>query len=268
MKGWLELMAYRIYSRIIISIIFIVPLFFISADSFGQTTECVYDSDAPSIEHARTSFKSLNYKCAEKEIIDFINKDTISLNSRADAHVLLAAIYYGMLKDSQGKKEKVVDQFKQAFRAFKDWQGELDIRSSEFKAMMDEAKTQVEEEPEPEYVKEIVVAGSESPSPKKPWISTAAFAGSSLFYVFSSIKASDKWSAYIDDISSSSLYDSYSSASSMRKIAGGLSIVTGIFSAYQWWQYFKAKKNPEETGNTGGLNIDVSSEHVCLTYNF
>lgn len=265
-------MAYRIYSRFIVSIIFIVPLFLISDSSFGQTTDCIYDTNAPSIDHARNSFKTLNYKCAEKEIIDFINTDTISLRSRADAHVLLAAIYYGMLKDDQGKKDKVVEQFKQAFRAFKNWQGELDIRSSEFKGMMDEAKSQVEQEPEAGYVKESIAVGPERPSAKMAWISTAAFVGSSAFFIFSSKKASDRWSDYIDDISSSSLYDSYSSASSMRKIAGGLSIVTGVFSAYQWWRYMKAKKNydtqPEKIISDNGLNIIFTNNQIRLAYNF
>lgn len=119
MKGWVELMDYRVYSRVVISIIFIVPLLLIPANSPGQTPDCDYDKNAPSMEHARNSFKALNHICAEAEIIDFINAKAPNLKSKADAHVLLAAVYYGMLKDSQSKRVKVVEQFKQAFRVLR-----------------------------------------------------------------------------------------------------------------------------------------------------
>ena len=114
--------------------------------SMAQAPECPYDKAHPSIENARISFKSLNYGCAELEIEDFLKLETITTEQRADAHVLLAAVYYAKSKNEDEKRTLVINQFKEAFRTYREWRGELDINSSEFSEMMNEAQVLVDKE--------------------------------------------------------------------------------------------------------------------------
>ncbi len=170
-----------------------IQLTVLPATSFAQTPECTYDRSSPTLESARISFKSLNYYCAEKEIEDFLKLETIGTEQRADAHVLLAAVYYAKVKNQGEKRSRVVEQFKQAFRAFREWRGELDISSTEFIGMMNEAQAQVdlelkeleeqeeakteaiepqppaEPEPEPAYVAEEVPPEKEGKAWYKQW---------------------------------------------------------------------------------------------------
>jgi hypothetical protein len=113
---------------------------------FGQPAECDYDRNNPSLENARKNFLALNYVCAEQEINDFLALEGISIEERADAHVLLAEVYYARGRDVSEKKEKVIAQFVAAFEAYRQWRGELNIRSPEFMAMMKEAQDLVDKE--------------------------------------------------------------------------------------------------------------------------
>jgi hypothetical protein len=110
------------------------------------TITCPYDSAAPTLDHARQTFKALNYNCAEMEINDLLKKEDLSLEEKANAHVLMAAVYYAKLKDSKEKQHKVIEQFAQAFRSYANWSGDLDIKSTEFLSMMEQAKSLVETE--------------------------------------------------------------------------------------------------------------------------
>ena len=78
------------------------------------TINCPYDKEAPTLAHARQTFKALNYNCAEMEINDLLKQPDLSLEEKADAHVLMAAVYYAKLKDSKEKQTKVVEQFAKA----------------------------------------------------------------------------------------------------------------------------------------------------------
>jgi len=111
-----------------------------------EAAGCPYDQEAPSLEHARQTFKALNYNCAEMEINDLLKIDTLSLEDKANAHVLMAAVYYAKLKDSKEKRQKVVEQFAKAFRSYTNWSGDLDIKSTEFISMMEQAKELVDME--------------------------------------------------------------------------------------------------------------------------
>ncbi|MEE9443236.1 MAG: hypothetical protein V3V99_11290 [candidate division Zixibacteria bacterium] len=143
----------------------VVPLFvcflqMIMAPSMlsAQPIECPYDKSNPALDNARISFKSLNYNCAEQEILDYLKGEQLTIEQKADAHVLLAAVYYAKLKNDKEKKARVIEQFKAAFESYRDWRGELDISSTEFIEMMNEAKTLVDEEAEqkkPPVVKEV-----------------------------------------------------------------------------------------------------------------
>jgi len=114
--------------------------------ALGQEAPCSYDRAHPTLSSARINFKSLNYHCAELEIQDFLKLSTLSLEDRANAHVLMAAVYYAQLKDDKEKKERVIEQFKAAFKSFREWRGDLDISSTEFIDMMKEAQILVDEE--------------------------------------------------------------------------------------------------------------------------
>lgn len=134
----------------------------------AQSHECPYDKNNPTLESARISFKSLNYKCAEKEIEDFLKRTDASLEDKASAHVLLAAVYYAMVKDHNEKRNRVLDQFKEAFRSYREWAGELDISSTEFIDLMKKAQDMVdEEEKEPETA---AVPPPDTTTAKKPVI--------------------------------------------------------------------------------------------------
>jgi len=98
----------------------------------GQTPDCTYDLDNPSVENARRNFKITNYVCAEMELNDLLGRESISLEERADAHVLLASVYYAMLRNDKDKSKKVTKHFVEAFKAFRAWKGDLDIKSPEF----------------------------------------------------------------------------------------------------------------------------------------
>lgn len=112
----------------------------------AQTSPCPYDRAKPTLESARISFKSLNYRCAEQEIQDVLKNPALSIEDKADAHVLLAAVYFAMLKNDTEKRNRVIDQFKEAFKAYREWKGELDISSTEFIDMMKQAQEQVDKE--------------------------------------------------------------------------------------------------------------------------
>ncbi|MFH1700108.1 MAG: hypothetical protein ABIE07_05930 [Candidatus Zixiibacteriota bacterium] len=135
-----------IYSLIVCFLQMIVAPSLVAA----EPVNCPYDKTNPSLDNARISFKSLNYDCAEQEILDYLKGEQLSIEQKADAHVLLAAVYYAKLKNDKDKKARVIEQFKAAFESYRDWRGELDISSTEFIEMMNEAKILVDEEADKE----------------------------------------------------------------------------------------------------------------------
>lgn len=143
----------------------------------AQTPECTYDKQNPSIENARYNFRITNYDCAELELNDLLAIDTVSLQTKADAHILLAAVYYAKVRNDDEKRSRVVEQFVAAFKAFRDWRGELDIKSPEFLAFMNEAKELVNKQEEAlsaveEQVPRPTIESSLQPptgDQKKPW---------------------------------------------------------------------------------------------------
>jgi hypothetical protein len=109
----------------------------------SQTDECGYDRQNPTLESARRSFQFFEFKCAEQEIQDVLKSEGLSLEEKANAHVLLAAVYFEMLQDDTRRRERIIEQFKEAFRSYRDWRGDLDIQSPEFRALMEEAKREI-----------------------------------------------------------------------------------------------------------------------------
>lgn len=147
---------------------------------FAQSGGCDFDPNKPSVEHARTSFKMLNYKCAEEELNAYLARADVSIEDKANAHILMASVYYAMLKNDTEKRDRVTEEFVKAFRAYREWRGELDIKSGEFLDLMESAKERVDseaaeeatvEEPAPTEPMPVVV---EQPKPeeKKPAVAT------------------------------------------------------------------------------------------------
>ncbi len=120
----------------------------LSTPGLTKPVDCPYDKANPSLENARLSFRTLNYACAEQEIEAFLLLEEITIEEKADAHVLLAAVYYAKLKNDADKRNQVINQFKEAFKAYRAWKGDLDISSTEFFEMMQTAQTMVDQEAE------------------------------------------------------------------------------------------------------------------------
>lgn len=155
-----------------------MQMLFFPTIGMSQPIECQYDADNPTLESARLSFRTLNYACAEEEINAFLGLDDITIEEKADAHVLLAAVYYAKLKNDEEKRNRVINQFKEAFKAYRAWKGDLDISSTEFFEMMQTARAQVDEEAEsaemaaeeeqPAVVEEPVTASQPEPEAEQP----------------------------------------------------------------------------------------------------
>jgi len=114
--------------------------------TWAQAPDCQYDREIPSLQNARSSFQVFSFRCAELELLDLLKSKTLPLETKAGAHMLLAAVYYEMLRDDADKRAKVLEQFKAAFHAFRNWRGPLDIQSQDFTDMMDRARRDVEGE--------------------------------------------------------------------------------------------------------------------------
>ncbi len=155
----------------LMALIFFAQLTIPLSDIIAQESNCAYSQSAPTLENARISFQILDYECAEQEIESYLNQNKLTIEQKADAHVLMAAVYYAKLKDDKNKKSQVINQFKEAFKSYRDWRGELDISSTEFFEMMQQAKKVVDEESQKEVVKEEVKPPEtkvETPPPTKP----------------------------------------------------------------------------------------------------
>lgn len=165
-------LTFRI-TGVILAVCFL-QMIFLPPAVYAQEPECPYDPANPSLDNARISFKSLNYLCAEQEILDFLKKEGLTIEQRADAHVLLATVYYAKSKNESEKRNLVIEQFKKAFRAYREWRGELDISSTEFIEMMNSAKQLVDTEAAQQLKLEEPVIEEPTvekavPGEKKPW---------------------------------------------------------------------------------------------------
>ncbi len=247
-----------------------------SSESRAQSPSCVYDRNTPSVENARLTFQILKFKCAELELIDVLQASSLSPENKCQANFLLAAVYYAMIKDETDKRDKVLEQFRAAFNTDRDWQGELDIKSDKFTALMEEARKQVSESGKENMAMiEPIYKPVEGPSPSSmtPLIGTGLFIGSAVFFLSSSGNASDKWDKYNDDPSKSEdLYSSYNSANNTKKVAGVLTIVSGVVTGYLWWKYFGDKKKSREKAygqaENDHLQLSANLNGIRLTYYF
>ncbi len=136
---------------------------------------CTYDKTKPTISSARYNFKITNYACAEQELQDLLAIDTLDMETRAAAHVLLAEVYYAKVRNEDEKKTRVMEQFVKAFESYLEWRGEVNIQSPEFLEMMEQAKAKVEAEQQQAAAEEEqepappVLAQRESEKGGSPW---------------------------------------------------------------------------------------------------
>lgn len=237
----------------------------------AQESGCTYDKNAPSLDNARLNFKSLNYRCSELELLDLLKVNSLTLQERADVYVLLAAVYYAMLGDDENKRrDKVVEQFTAAFRAYREWKGSLEITSSDFAELMEEAKQRVDSG-EAVEVKETPIqpmAVKSCPSSMPALIGTGVFVASAAYFMISSSDVNSKWDDYeADPAHPSGLYDDYKSANSTRNVVGVVTLASGVVTGYLWLKYMSGKSACAE-GSSAGLEISPSSRGILLTYRF
>lgn len=262
-----------------------VFLFLSPSDSSAQMPQCGYDRVAPSLDHARFSFRTANYVCAELELRDLLSIDTVDLKQKADAHVLLAAVYYAMLAGKNQQRDKALEQFSAAFQAYRDWKGELDIKSEDFQALMDEAKRRIEAQSAPPTGESPVITEPEPqptltptqaqgcPKSTAAWVSTGVFVASTAFLVYGMSNAGSKWSDYEDDPAHpQDMYDSYESAVSTRNVAGIITTASGLVTTYLWVKYLSGRSDcgegKQEFGVRNGFDIKPTRTGLALTYSF
>lgn len=113
--------------------------------ALAQTAECNYDRKAPSLKSARGSFQEFDFACAERELTDLLKAPNLDAGVQADAHALLAAIYFQTLPDNKSRREKVIEEFRRTYSLRPEWNGRPDIQTPAFRDLMTEAKRQVDQ---------------------------------------------------------------------------------------------------------------------------
>ncbi|MBN1213019.1 MAG: hypothetical protein JXA92_10610 [candidate division Zixibacteria bacterium] len=129
-------------NRIIISTVITIYIFMLPGPSLirAQSEYCIYDRKTPMVESARESFRNKDYECARWELSDLLAQKKVKPEIRADALVLLAQVNYQMIEDKQEKRSTVRKNLITAFRNYPIWDGELEIRSSEFFNLINDSK--------------------------------------------------------------------------------------------------------------------------------
>ena len=147
--------------------------------------KCDFDTDAPSVDNARLSFRAGKYFCARRELEAVLALDTIPARMRADAHGVMAAVNYATTFDPRERRQRTRLEFIAAFRAFRYWRDKLEIPEYEFRQIMKDARevtewvyrnaqtAKTEEPPAPVDTVIEIAPVTEQPTPPdiktKPW---------------------------------------------------------------------------------------------------
>ena len=182
----------------------VVSMFLLSiipAEGYAAEAKCGYDEAQPSLASARASLRALNYACAEQELTHLLSKDStyLSLEDRAGAHILLGTVYYLMAHQLEQQRERILNEFAEAFRAYRKWSGALELELPELREILDEARSRVEREFQAELDREQIDTDSlvvplRKPGKKKTWLflaGSAVLAGVAII-VFGSSKTDDE----------------------------------------------------------------------------
>jgi hypothetical protein len=129
--------------------VFVLQLHLVGAVAFGQNTpDCGYDRDNPTLAGARQTYQLFfNFACAEQELLDLLKRDNLTLHEKAEAHALLAIVYYLSSPNDPQRADKVREELKSAIRLDTAWTG-ADEQSTgpEFDALVTEARQMVARE--------------------------------------------------------------------------------------------------------------------------
>jgi len=112
-----------------------------AASVSAQVGACGFDPQAPTLEHAKELMVGLNLDCAEQEVTSFMSIGNKPPEEMANAHILLAAVYYTQLRR---KDVKITSNLQQAFRIMPDWDGTSPLKRAEFLDMLEEAERTVQ----------------------------------------------------------------------------------------------------------------------------
>ena len=142
----------------------------VPADGLAVEVQCGYDKANPTIENARASLRALNYVCAEQELTHLLTMDStyLTLEDKATAHILLGTVYYLMAQQLEKQQERILDEFIEAFRAYREWSGSLELELPELRAILNEARLKVETEFQAELDRRQAVSDSLATAVKKP----------------------------------------------------------------------------------------------------
>ena len=144
---------------------------FLPGAVLAGNSECSFETvnRTPSIESARLSIKTPDLKCAEKELLAFLELTEISNEQKSTAHFLLGQVYYE-LANKEKKREKALNQFVEGYRAYLEWTGSLEINRHELQVMLEEAKLRVVQEIEQQQSDTLLFAEKGKPWYKKWWV--------------------------------------------------------------------------------------------------
>lgn len=127
--------------------------------------ECMFDTEAPTVLSARASFRAADYACAEKELTALLSEERLGRGTRANAHMLLAEVYFESTDDAAVRRQKVREQFVKGLQASPGWAGSFDVTNSSFLSIYNDAR---------EMVDYINRTAPESAMPQSDTIITAA----------------------------------------------------------------------------------------------
>lgn len=149
----------------------------------AQTSDCPYDRKSPSLSHARASFQEFDFACAEREVNDLLKVSSLDAGTKADAHALLAAIYFQSLPDNQNRREKVIEEFRRTYALRPNWNGQPDVQTPAFRQLMAEAKRQVEQLSQKDKPAPPPTTAQTKPQPVEPQTQTKRGSNKTWMYV-------------------------------------------------------------------------------------
>jgi hypothetical protein len=89
----------------------IVVLVMMHLAAYIHAAECDYDRSHPSLNSASGFMEELNWACARAELNDLLANTATSEHDKADAHVMLAIIYYRTIKEYAARSDSVLTEF-------------------------------------------------------------------------------------------------------------------------------------------------------------
>lgn len=105
----------------------------------AQTAECDYPKGRPSIGHARQAYRAAELECAALELNDLLNRTDTPRAIKAEAHMILASVYYVSDEEPGTSRNSVKKELVEMFMADRYWQGRLEIQTADFRKLVNDA---------------------------------------------------------------------------------------------------------------------------------